>query len=457
MSNTAHRQQPAPGAKTLGPDPFSPLSGMLDDVGAINARLAEITSRCHLISPSPSCVALKPGCVVMFQLVRIDPASRDVYPVQGGLGLHRHALWRLANTAGIVFPVSYRVDAQTHPHYCRWHVDGAWMDLDGTWKPVPGDSQLDLRDGSASAQKTLDEGRDAATGERNLLHKRAKIQELTETAAKLRAIRDVLTLRSYSKEELETKPFIVAKLVYTGHDDNPAIELENKRAIRAQMLGGIRGLYADPMQRPVAALAPTRASPQLPPVGSVPDEDALDVEDLSQAEPRLCEGCGTADGVVTVDSADGHPIHHCGAPRCIELARANGAREPAASAPQASYPVAQQPDPTPAARAPGARPPAADRPSPASAAGAAGRSSADVIVPFGRSKGSRLGDVDLKDLQWLRGALARMVDDPGKSRFRADNQRRLDAVIAEQQRRDGPHNDFEAAGRTGAGDDDIPF
>lgn len=54
-------------------------------------------------------------------------------------------------------------------------------------------------------------------------------------------------------------------------------------------------------------------------------------------------------------------------------------------------------------------------------------------VRFGRDKGKRLSEV--KDLTWYRQALANIVADPAKARFKADNEDRLAEVEQELKRR----------------------
>lgn len=54
-----------------------------------------------------------------------------------------------------------------------------------------------------------------------------------------------------------------------------------------------------------------------------------------------------------------------------------------------------------------------------------------VLLPFGRSKGKRVADVETKDLRWYESVVAESVDNPKKERFRAQNVALLDAIRAE--------------------------
>jgi hypothetical protein len=59
----------------------------------------------------------------------------------------------------------------------------------------------------------------------------------------------------------------------------------------------------------------------------------------------------------------------------------------------------------------------------------------DPTVPFGRSKGKRVSECDTNDLQWLRGAVSKSLDDPAKANFAQRNREFLDAIEAEIERR----------------------
>ena len=266
------------------PDPFADFGGMLERVDQINARLEALSARCHLCSPSTTC-ALPPGCAVSFTMVRIDP-STESHSVGGGKrSLLRTALLKLANAAGISWDAraSGRADPGTDPRVVHWHAAGAWRALDGTVLPVVGDCQMDLRDGSDQALEILANSRGDTAGEREakgrrtLLATRAKILEHAQSKAELRAIRKALAIRGYTEAELREKPFAVVRLVYLGHDEDPEIERENKRAIRGQMLGGMLALFGPPVQEQAPRmLAPVPTVHALPPASNIPDAEVDD-------------------------------------------------------------------------------------------------------------------------------------------------------------------------------------
>jgi hypothetical protein len=57
------------------------------------------------------------------------------------------------------------------------------------------------------------------------------------------------------------------------------------------------------------------------------------------------------------------------------------------------------------------------------------------VLPFGRAKGTPITEATVKDLEWTAGALGRSIDDETKARWREDNVRLRDAIMAEVERR----------------------
>lgn len=463
--------QTTPSNSQQRPDPFAGFSGTLAQVDAINARLAALSTKCHLLTPSTT-AASPPGCAVSFTMIRIDPAT-ETHNVGGKRSLLRSALLRLANAAGISFDAraSGRADDGKAPYLVHWHSSGAWRDLSGVVLPVVGDCLMDLRDGSAQAREVLASARGdtpderRAKGERTLQAMRAKILEHAQSKSELRAIRRALAIRAYTEQELREKPFVVCKLVYLGHDEAPDVARENARAIREQMLGGVRALFGPPVvptfQARVLAPAPstTRALPPARVADAEIDDDAPNAEivDLpapaAQPEPRVapaaatvCSRCAGKRQVCPVcmklegphaecgDQAEWKPCPDC----CASTTTMPRGRDTAPAAFVGEDPDAWR---DAAAHAASEGRPAPERGSqPASpAAGAPSlppEPTSDARFQFGKHKDTRLADCeDTTYVEWYRDAIASRVADPSKARWRDDNQAHLDEVDTELARR----------------------
>lgn len=58
-----------------------------------------------------------------------------------------------------------------------------------------------------------------------------------------------------------------------------------------------------------------------------------------------------------------------------------------------------------------------------------------LLVPFGKWKGKPLSATPLVQLEWLAGAVAQSIDDPGKEQYRANNVELLAAIESEMRRK----------------------
>jgi len=399
-------------------DSMSHLSGILDNEQAINERLTLIEQSCHLISPSTSC-ALPPGCAVAFTVVRIDPKVEAHSVGYGKYSLLKPALLKLANAAGICWnaSASYRVDPGTAPHYVHWHAEGAWRGLDGTVLPVVGDLQMDLRDGSDQAIKVMESARADTEKERiakglvTLRDMRAKILEHAQSKAMMRGIRAALGLRSYTDNELK-KPFVAVRLVFLGHDEDPVIERENKRAIRANMLGGAAALFG--------------AAPAVQHRALVGADDA----------PELLEAPLRAKALPMPAPSP--------TPAAVDMPAQQGTAKQEAPTAAGDPPATPAPAPTPRPETP-ARRSATREPT-----------EDDDVMRFGLSKGQSISQAGDADLAWYAAAVERQVSDPAKARYREQNERHLANVRAEIARR-GESGESDGFAPAVDPDDNIPF
>lgn len=268
LARTAPRQGqpqggPAPAPQTaLAVRQATELAGSYRDPAVVTANLQYAAENCHLVSPAPACPRLPEGCSVAINAVLIDKS--ETYEVNGGYALGKSALDKISLTAGISWDAqqSGRTDDGRDPHYCSWKAVGVTRHLDGTEVQLVSEKEMDLRDGSAQLN---------GKSPKRISQERAFIMAHAESKARNRAIRTLGIKSKYTEDELR-KPFVVAKLMWTGESDDP--ELRHAFALKGAdaMLGGTRALYgAAPPALPARAELPKHAPP--PVSASRPDDD----------------------------------------------------------------------------------------------------------------------------------------------------------------------------------------
>lgn len=395
--------QAAPLAKSQKPL-IERLRGSSRDPEVITAKLREAARHFHLVAPTTGGRAPE-GCEVVFSPVLIE--SADTYEIPGSdkRGLAKAALDRIASAAGVSWipGESRRLDDGSDPRYCHFRAVGRYRHFDGTVATIVAEKEMDLRDGSPQVESLI--AKSAKKAKREAAQKRTslsdadaraigvekaenQVRELrlhilghAETKARLRAIRSLGIRTGYEPAEL-AKPFVVARVSFTGATDDPELRREFARAISQNFLNGHAALYGQATSALAPSLPVPDASRPLPPppvsrarVLTESDEIDLDVVDLPAA--------------------------------------------PAA----------------PPAQAQAAEPPAKESEQD-------GEPGDEPAIRFGSSKGVPLRDADDDDLSWYAGALAKSVADPEKARFKTSNERDLAAVRAEQKRRSGEDGDY---------------
>jgi len=262
----------------LAPRDLKDITGSLRDPTVITERLQMVAQSYHLVTPAPACPRLPEGCSVALSAVTVAPET-ETFDIGGGkLALSKSALEKIAAAAGISWdPIaSRRLDDGSDPYYCVWRAVGTWRDLDGTPTTVVKCKEMDLRDDSAQVEalwerfrvkhkKWEDNGKkgyEPKNPEGQIREMRLHIMAHAESKAQLRVIRSLGLRPSYSREEF-SKPWIVAKLMWTGESDDPALRRLFAEKQADAMLGGVRSLYGDtaPAAAPEAGFAP-------PPVGT---------------------------------------------------------------------------------------------------------------------------------------------------------------------------------------------
>lgn len=264
----------------------------MHDASAINAKLEEFSSSCHLVTPATSCAAIPDGFSVSFSIIKVDPSterggSGDVAPVGGGkLSLSGNVLKKIGAAAGITWIMEQtgRLDDGSDPNYCHFRAVGLVTNFDGSKRVVSGEVELDLRDGSPQIEAMRARAKDGAAIDSQIRDTRLFLLRHAETKAKLRAIADMGIKRSYTAQEL-SKPFVVARLMWTGQSDDPELRRMYAEKMADAQMAGVMGLYGNAAALPRRAPAPQR--PQLthagqfaghmpPPVGALTSGDLED-------------------------------------------------------------------------------------------------------------------------------------------------------------------------------------
>jgi hypothetical protein len=284
-------QAPAPERSIQRAAEVQIVSGAFRDPQRATTALRQASSLGHLVAPAPVCGALPEGCSLAIAAVQVD-AANETYELPGGKrGLGKVALDKIAAAAGISWDpnLSRRLDDGSDPHYCHYKAVGRVRDFDGTVRVLQGEVEIDAREGSPLLEeiRTKAEKRRARNpsqpndgGDSQILELRKFLLRHAESKAKNRAIRSLGVRTSYTGEELQ-KPFVVAKVQFTGESSDPALRRMFAEKTAEAFLGSSAALYG-----PQPAALPPTAPPALhapPPVGNVGAEE-YDYE--ADGEPR---------------------------------------------------------------------------------------------------------------------------------------------------------------------------
>jgi len=275
----------------LAKEPRARVSGTYSDPRLIDQHLRRAADEAHLVAPSTIVGSLPAGCEVALAVVYVRADDTETYPIPGGQrpkrGLSKVALDRIAAAAGLSWDpsVSRRLDDGRDPSYVHYLAVGWYRAFDGSRVYVQGEKEMDVREGSPAVlalhEKARAKGNDATRQIREL---RLHIMAHAETKARLRAIRAMGIRTSYDVDELR-KPFVVARVVFTGHTDDPALKRLFAEKTADAFLGASTTLYGPPALPPGPPPGTVRSAPALPSGTAralVPPDD-LD-EDLGLAD-----------------------------------------------------------------------------------------------------------------------------------------------------------------------------
>ena len=291
-------------------NPLARIVGSVDDPGQLTNRLTFAAQHFHLVAPQTAVGVIPEGCSVALAAVVIDVAH-ETYPIPGSSnrGLGKVALDRIAAGAGVSWDprLSGRLDDGSDPHYCHFRAVGTVREFDGTARTLISEKEVDVREGSPQVEAIVErcvakvrrdnsriteaeaQKRGRQAGENQIREIRLHILGHAETKARLRAIRTLGIRTAYDPAEL-AKPFVVARVVWSGRTDDPVLRREFARTQQLAMLGAGAALFGSAAQpsAPETAAAPARppVSPP-PPVGSVeePWDDESGVVDVPAEDP----------------------------------------------------------------------------------------------------------------------------------------------------------------------------
>lgn len=215
------------------------------DVNEINKRLEDLRKgHCHLIGAGVGSVyrleTVPSGYEVNWHVFMFDPNPKgphfyhDSRWGDGEVALKREALLEMWMAAGGRTIGTDREDDGRDPLFVRVAYSGAVMDFTGNWIPQKKSKEIDLRDGSATAKSISKPGQ--------LSQQRQDINQLAESKAQNRVIRDLLNLRQKYSGDEAAWPFILMKLVLVPDMNDPI----TKMMVLANSFGSMNALFGNP-------------------------------------------------------------------------------------------------------------------------------------------------------------------------------------------------------------------
>lgn len=259
--------------------------------------------------PEMYAVALRPVAIDTRVDQKGKPLGPDVYQDQrdrSKYGLTKIGLAKFAAAANISWHPAYtgRVDDRTEQWVRSYRAVGVVLGLDATPRYITAHKTIDLRatkwgekrstwDGKEKVTRIVTEGGKDALGMSELALQQARqfIDEVCESKAMNRVLRNYAFVKGlYTREELD-KPFVISALVFTGHTEDPELRREVARAMAERAIGSTTALFGP---APSANHLIEDLGQRMPPpaigaaVGSEADDESIDAESRdssSSADP----------------------------------------------------------------------------------------------------------------------------------------------------------------------------
>jgi len=241
------------------------------ELAVINERLKKFRQMgVHLIGPGVKSLvkleSLPAGYKVVWHAFRVDPVQ-DVYREKSWdtdvYALKRSILLEFWNSADGKYEHSLREDDGRQQFFTRYTWAGSVLSLSGMKVPAAATKETDLMDGSAEISPTMTEAQ--------LRKSRSNINQVTESKAQNRVIRQLLGIApQYTAKELQV-PFILMKLVFVPDMSDPMtrfLVVSNAIGASASLFGGpggaeiLKQLMSSKVERDGDELALTTGHPQ---------------------------------------------------------------------------------------------------------------------------------------------------------------------------------------------------
>ena len=264
------------------------IAGSFADADEAAKRLQLAARHCHLVGGASIC-PFKEGHEIVISVVPINrancyptnPAAKaidrgdqpkpDMDPPKWGVG--KADLMALAAAAAVEWTDCIRLDDGRDPRFCHYRVEGRYRQIDGSWRPIGDDRDVDVRDGSDQI---------GGMSDLRIASIRENMIRLAITKARLRALRGGFGIAHSMSEEELGKPFVFSRMVFTGRSNDPEVRRLFASVIAQQQLMATAALYGPAAMsllggspQPVAALRP--AAPSAGPAWDVAPEADDDV------------------------------------------------------------------------------------------------------------------------------------------------------------------------------------
>ena len=154
---TKHESSPPPAAKpgqAIVPSRSEIQPFVSDRPDFLNSQMMVLAQACHLISPATVFSQLPAGYSAQVTIVEIDKLN-DCVNVGGALMLSAVTLKRVNTAVGLSWVMEHtkRTDDNSQRNYWSYRAVGRYLDVDGCYREVSGEYELDLRDDSARVEQ----------------------------------------------------------------------------------------------------------------------------------------------------------------------------------------------------------------------------------------------------------------------------------------------------------------